>query len=281
MAIAFGTKAENHTEGVTSLTITKPASTAEGDLLIAHISHVSSDTTAHAAPAGWTNITTTAQGTVQRVSTWFKVAGGAEAADYAFTKGVGNADMIGAIMRFTGDFGADPIDVEAAATYADPGSGGDDPPSPTVTTTVDDTMIISMVADSGVSISYTAPSGMTERYDVGYGDASPGFYGIAGATVAQAAAGASGAKTWAASSNTTGVGVTIAIAEEGGAAHTLTPSDTITLSDAISKRPVKVFADTITLSESATTTEVEDPGTTGIGASGGTMHIVHRRRRRR
>lgn len=79
-----------------TLTITKPTSTAQHDLLVAHIV-VFSSSTGTTPPSGWTQIGSNASGSFA----YYKIAGASEPTSYAFTTS-GATTQNGAIHRITG-----------------------------------------------------------------------------------------------------------------------------------------------------------------------------------
>ena len=130
----------NSSDGATSLTITKPAGTADGDLLIAAVSH-NDDNGTISGPSGWIQINQGTSGSSSsadiRLSVWYKVAGGSEPTSYTWTWPSGSyREAVGGIIRYSGVDTTDPID-DSAAAIGDSNS----PTAPTVTTTVADTMI--------------------------------------------------------------------------------------------------------------------------------------------
>ncbi len=96
-----------------SLIITKPTGVVSGDLMIANLVQVNS-LTPPTAPTGWTTINQVSlAGTTNRfASVFYKVAGGAEGANYTFTIPTGAAgEAIGAIIGFWGVNSTTPFDV--------------------------------------------------------------------------------------------------------------------------------------------------------------------------
>lgn len=102
----------------TSVTATKPTGTASGDLLLAFFVSNSQDAT---APAGWTEIVDQVV-EVFRAQVFYKVAGGSEPANYAFSVGAA-APLVLSVSCFRGIDTTDPIDispvVETALTHSE------------------------------------------------------------------------------------------------------------------------------------------------------------------
>lgn len=80
---SFRSTAEAAQATGTTLTITKPAGTADGDLLIAYV-HIDSSSATIAPPGGWTVLFDDVRAATQTDSLYYKFASG-EGANYAFT----------------------------------------------------------------------------------------------------------------------------------------------------------------------------------------------------
>lgn len=163
----------------TAITITKPVSTAAGDLLIAHICCRGSVGTAvdmTSPPSGWTAAPT--NGILENASEdpssgiFYKIAGGSEPADYEFVFATGSSvNAEGAISRFTGPNLTTPVPVSegqangASTTATSPGIT---PPANSMLC-----MFVSSidVTTSAYAIATSNPT-WTERYDVSAGSAS-------------------------------------------------------------------------------------------------------------
>jgi len=136
----------------TSITISTP-STNESDLLIAAVA-TDGDTSALLAPPageGWTEIDVGAYGSEVTLGAWWKLAGASESASHQFTW-TGSEQAYGWMMRFTGHDAADPIDV--SASY---GESSSTPTSPSVTTTVGNSIILRLGAFDQADITVDDP----------------------------------------------------------------------------------------------------------------------------
>jgi len=157
-----------------NLTITKPAGTASGDVMLATISARPSAMTIN-PPAGWALYKRTEQpnGGVSTAPggmtllTYYKAAGGAEPANYTWTLANPQNDgggVVGTITRVSGVDTANPIDV-----YVDALTGnGVVHSAPSVTTTVPNTLLVASITYLS-SRNFGAPSGIagiTERAEV-------------------------------------------------------------------------------------------------------------------
>lgn len=180
-----------------SLTITKPAGTVNGDVLIASIA-ASSSTATITPPSGWTLVNSATQSNTNpsKLSTYSLAAGASEPASYTWTAS-GSPDVVGSIAAFSGvDSGASMINVQSAQATGSALTHA----AASITTTVANTMLVSTHVQASSS-SWTI-AGMTEVGDV----ASRTVSNAAGISMemnylAQAAAGASGAKTATANAN--------------------------------------------------------------------------------
>ncbi|MEO8521297.1 MAG: hypothetical protein ABI603_08040, partial [Acidobacteriota bacterium] len=193
--------------GALTLTINKPAGTAEFDVMVASIAF-RPQTAVITPPAGWTLIrrTDNAATTASSLATYWKAADTTEPASYAWTFDTSTGSN-GGILSFVNVDTANPIDVESGATTGNALTHA----APSITTTGTDEMIVSMHAFSS-GATWTPPPGMTEAVDVASetvpnccGEAMEVNYQL------QAAAGATGTLT-ATASGDADVGVTQALA---------------------------------------------------------------------
>ncbi len=184
--------------GPTTITITKPSGTASGDVLIAGISfETGTDETSITVPSGWTLVRRVNNSNNEGLAVYRKVAGGSEPASYAWTFAQSRS-LSGGIMAFTGVDNTTPIDVENGQATAQNTTHA----TPSLTTTQANTVLVTHFAIPQ-SATWTPPTGMTEQYDVPETNRGNS---LEGDTVAQAVAGATGAKT--ATANASDVGVT-------------------------------------------------------------------------
>lgn len=182
MAVSYVSGSGASSGGATTLTITAPASIADGDILFATI-YANVASTTITPPTGWTEIRTMSGGGgggfSARQSTFWKRAA-SESGDYVFTFSSSQRSS-GGISVFRGALASgDPVDVESGADGINP------PVAPSVTTTVDGAMLVySASFDATNTGSWTPPSGMTESVDTAGASASTIDYellGAAGAT---------------------------------------------------------------------------------------------------
>ncbi len=191
-AISFGTEA-NATTTNTTLTISKPASTAAGDILIATIAaHGGSDDTI-TPPSGWTLILRTNNGTNNALATYYHVVTGSEGSTFAWTLNYGSHGNRagGGILRYTGVDTSNPVDTSSGNT----GTSASPSASNVTTTVANDLLVAAFASDSSGSM--TPPTGMTERFD----QTQSSGPNEETADAVQSATGASGAKTASGAAN--------------------------------------------------------------------------------
>jgi hypothetical protein len=201
--------------GTGALTIAKPTGTAQNDVMIASIGF-RPNTATITPPAGWTlvgsRIDCTLDLNYNSLAVYRKTAGASEPTTYTWTFG-GASDAVGGIQSFSGVDTTTPVDVsggQAIASTLFPSYA-----TPSVNTTVGGTLLVTShtFSTSGTSGStWSAPSGMTEAYDIASlpgptdaGQSIGAYYGPG-----PAAAGATGPKT-----------ATASYAADCGAAHIL------------------------------------------------------------
>lgn len=154
--------------GTGNYLVNVPASTANGDLLIAVNASDWSTLALEDVPAGFTGLTTSRYdgGTnAIHIALGYRIAS-SEPANYTFAGG-GGSDSAGALVRITGH-DSTPVIVQIAPTSFVAGSGATNAPSLNPNST-DDLLICIGVADGangGGALTWTAPSGMTEHIDV-------------------------------------------------------------------------------------------------------------------
>ena len=163
-AVAFRAAANNRQSSTASggtLTVNKPTGTLSGDVMLASITVVTNTSTV-TAPAGWGLVQSVNQtnGNTSRLYTYYKVAGAAEPASYAWTFSGANVGTVGGIASFTGVDTASPIDASASQTTASSTSHT----APSVTTTVAGDMLVTIHSFAS-SRTWTPPGGMTEAVD--------------------------------------------------------------------------------------------------------------------
>ena len=195
----------------TSLTIDTPGGTADGDLLIAAVA-TDGNTTASLSSAGWNLIVIDERYNEVTFGVWWKLATASEPSNYVFTWDHGQ-EAYGWIMRFTGHDATTPINAWSVETTGS--NVTNNPPSPAVTSTIANAMILRIAGfdDDDISINDPGLSGHTaitmQKSGSGSGTASGGA-----GYVVQPLMGDSGASTFTLTAQEQTVAVTIAIAPE-------------------------------------------------------------------
>ena len=143
----------------TSLTISTPAGTSEDDLLIAAVITDASETISPPGGQDWTLIDHGTGAGQVTLGVWWKLAQASESPSHQFTWS-SSEQSYGFIMRFTGHNTTNPINDSSAIG----GSNISYPPSPAVTTTVPDCLILRIGGfdDDDVVIGSTGLSGHTD-----------------------------------------------------------------------------------------------------------------------
>lgn len=208
---------QNETHAVvssgSSITLIRPASTGDGDLLIAA---VAVDDTGGSfggsdfdAPSGWAEIDNGAcpqeAGDTLRcgLASWWKIASDAEPASYDFTWG-SSEPAAGVILRYKGTDGIDPIGVVGVLTGAHKANDPDPPKAPSVTTTADDVVVLRLLANDRVG-PWDVGTGHTLRHNGCGGSGDPSLACIAAGDKTQAAAGPTGIMEWQKSTTLTNI----------------------------------------------------------------------------
>lgn len=170
-----------------SITIAKPAGTVAGDVLVACLALNGGQVASGGVPAGWSPIASNVAISNPHVFGYVKVAGSAEPADYRWTLSSSLTSGAG-IARYSGVSASTPLDTTATSAS---GAATSTPAVPGVTTTTAGAMLVSCMAMNSSSTTNTiaSPAGMTQAWDIG-GKRHEVADGV------QAAAGASGAKSW-------------------------------------------------------------------------------------
>lgn len=202
------TQAKNEAALTSATTITKPAGTAQNHLMVATICTERGTTTSISGfPTGWRYLGRIDNGTNVGCAHYWKVAGSAEPANYTWNVSPADRLVVG-ITTLSGAWTASPIDAFITASGV---AAGFAVPAPSLTTTVANTTLLTVVGYNGAAVGFTPPAGMAERWDqnVGVGQT----LSAEGASQAIAAAGATGVRnaTASTSGNQAYTGTSIAI----------------------------------------------------------------------
>lgn len=205
--------ASNVNSSGSSLTITKPTGTVEGDLLVAAVGLA--ENANFTGPSGWTFIRRDDNTSNINLEWWYKVAGASEPSNYTWSIGL-TRQWSGGIWRISGQDGTTPIDANNGNNY----SATQFPVSPSVTTTVDDCLVLRAVMSRDIST--TEPGSHTNDWN-----RPSSFSSNAAIHKSQLSAGATGSATWTLGSSVTAGASTIAIAPAAASEFTATAALTI------------------------------------------------------
>lgn len=170
-----------------SITIGKPAGTVAGDVLVACLALNGSRVADGGVPAGWAPIASDVAIANPHIFGYVKVAGSAEPADYRWTLSSSVTSGAG-IARYAGVSTSTPLDAPASSAS---GAAASTATVPGITTATPGTMLVGCMAmnSSSTTNTITSPSGMTQAWDIA-GKRHELADGL------QAAAGATGSKSW-------------------------------------------------------------------------------------
>ncbi len=204
---------------VGSLSMTAPAAMATGQLMIAFIGQnagcvplIGSSNQqgqcngSGSAPAGWTALMTTNNGSDLGVLVYYKVAAAADlSASFTWTFS-STGRSAGTLLVFSGVDTVAPI----AASASQVNTSSTSMTAPGVSPALTDTLLVAMFAGRDGGTTSTPPVGMTNAIDAATG-AGPNGVEVEAAYVLQAASGASGNKVATASSSVVSIGALVAL----------------------------------------------------------------------
>jgi hypothetical protein len=192
-AISFVSYSQANSNDVTYtlVTVSPPASTAAGNLLLANISISGGSQANVTPPSGWTEILRTDNDTSISVISYYKIASASEPSNYTWTIDH-QTTAKGTISQYTGIDSSNPIDSSAGNT-----GFGTIATTTSLTTSLNNEQIVTLYAiDVGKSANagsyFSTPTGMTERYDLSNTPFGPSS---ASDDAIQAAAGSSGSNS--------------------------------------------------------------------------------------
>ena len=183
-AIAFRGQVTATAAATTTLDLTLTSSeVVAGDIGLAHIS-ISSTSSTITPPSGWTLQESVDNGITVRTAVYINTAPTATTYQWTFSS---SAEAVGGIVTYSGVNRVTRVNIDGSGTNA----AGTSHDAPSVTTTSANDRLITFYAAAAVG-TWTAPSGMTERYDVAgaallSATADDKYLGTAGATGAQTA----------------------------------------------------------------------------------------------
>ena len=235
MAIAFRAQNTGVAALATTVTITKPTGTVDGDVMIAVIVCTGGSGATITAPTGWTQRTLGNNLTNIKTQTCFKVASG-EGADYTWTFDT-DRNACGAIVTYSGVDIVDPMDNSNLNTQQHDTVGSTNVVAPTTTPNTTPTMLL-FLGTSNTASTFTAPTdhgGMTERSDVRVGAST-----LPSATIAEVAytgLAATGTSTGVSSASGANTAIHILLRSESGNAAWLNPQSLLGVPKHYHKKP--------------------------------------------
>jgi hypothetical protein len=235
VAITARTSTVVENASTTSITATLPTDRQYGDVIIAVF--LSTATSGQfTGPSGWTQVVAPQYGAAMGIGIYYFVHTEATPATAPVGTQTTAGRMSALCQAWSGVNASTPIDMTptTASTTATSIT------IPSVTTTVDDVLVLSAIVIDSSSATSTVPSGMTM-----VADASGGSVGRGGslASVSQATAGASGSKTWTVSTSIGLVGVNWGLRPGGGAISTI---GSVTAAGALAKATTKRYSGAVT-----------------------------------
>jgi hypothetical protein len=199
MPMDYASQASAMPTSGTTVVVSKPAGTIDGDVLVAMISVRAASAPAITAPSGWTQVGTTAStGSNTRTGVYTKVAGASEPANYTWTIDVTIVDAVGAIARYTP---AAPTTAPGAVDVSAQGTQQSPAVAPDVTATGNNDRLICLFSAATAG---STPTGMTQRVAIDGGFSGAWIYDELRTVV-----GATGTRTWTGSA--TGFGWSVAL----------------------------------------------------------------------
>ena len=195
MAVTYQSQASATPSSGTTITVTKPSGTVDGDVLVALIvAESSTPGVTITPPAGWTAVGSggVPSGTNRIGGCWSRVAGGSEPANYTFSINNALIRSVGVLLRYAPQSPTTPPGVIDAAAMAGTVTAPGVAPSLDATGNAD--TLISLFAAQTTQGS--TPTGMIERALILQDNIDVGVY-----DELLSAPGATGTREWTGSSN--------------------------------------------------------------------------------
>ena len=200
--------------GATSIAVSVPAGVVAGDVMIATIAAEGGGN--FTAPSGWSTTNLFAGATkFGTEGVYFHVAGSSEPTSYSWGMGSTPRKATGKIVSYVGVENATPIEVKAGTAG---NSSGTSDNTASITTTVNNTMVLLdfSAANSAGTFTITPPGSTNNRASI-FTSGSGSVVGSQTQDFIQAAAGATGTKTFTTSASIPWEAVTVALKPGTGA----------------------------------------------------------------
>jgi hypothetical protein len=183
-AITYRSSTSNTATSNRSIALSTPADAQVGDVMVASVTIGGSTAPAtFATPSGWIQaIAPKVQNNVE-VGTYYRVVTGTEAASYTWSVASGTFNLSGGIVDYAG-VSSTPLDGTSSAGF----KNGSAACTAFSTTTANDEVVVA--AADNANVTFTQPTGMTERFDLSIASAS-----LEHSDVRQTSAGSTGTKT--------------------------------------------------------------------------------------
>ncbi|MEY2569013.1 MAG: hypothetical protein QOE35_3542 [Actinomycetota bacterium] len=147
--------------GGTSIVLNKPTGTQPGDVMVAQVAAGGGSGTTITAPSGWTQLDSKNNGTLVAQKVFWRLATGNEPASWTWTLS-SSQEASGGVLAYSGVEQVTPLDVTANNKTAAASTSHVAPA--VVTTKANDELVTFYGLKTGTTM--TAPSGMTERFDL-------------------------------------------------------------------------------------------------------------------
>src|SRR5436190_15704435 len=159
-AITYRSSTSNTAASTRSIVLSTPADVQVGDVMVASVSIGGTSVPGtFATPSGWTQaLAPKVQGNVE-VGTYYRVVTGTDAATYTWSVASGSFSLAGGIVDYAG-VNSTPLD----GTKSSGGNSGSAACTGFNTTTANDYVIVA--AADNANVTFTPPTGMTERFDL-------------------------------------------------------------------------------------------------------------------
>jgi hypothetical protein len=264
--ITFRAASTGSNTTATTLVLPKPAAVVAGDAMLATVGARGNPVIT--PPAGWTLVRLDLTGGTIRQAIYVRIAGASEPASYSFGLSVAQS-AAGGIVAYSGVDPANPVDVHGGQLN----TSSTAVVAPSVTTTGANRLLVTLGAIA-INTTFTAPAGMTERFDHQTPAANQYKVTVTAADATVAATGATGTRTLTAANAQQSAGQTVALRPGAAGPPVDTTPPTVTARTpgigatgvAVGTNVTATFSEAVT-GVSAGTFTLEGPGTTAVAAN--------------
>jgi hypothetical protein len=202
-----GSTSDGSSTGRASITLSRPAGSVAGDVLVAAVA-TNADATI-VPPSGWTVVRDDVITGAVRQAVYVKVVGSAEPTSYQWTVPEGTRRVGGGITAYSGVDRTQPVDAVGALMNG----SGTAVAAPSVSASVANTMLVQLVTVNAEG-TLTAPAGMTEAWEAASPNTAAGNARdvlVSSSQASQAASGPTGSRVATASLPGSSIGVLLAL----------------------------------------------------------------------